>query len=266
VGALDELWAESLGAPVFVLTADQDWAPEWAMERFLSFIDEVGQPVHVFATNPSPALDRGPSSLLTLGVHPNFLPGSSHGSTPEEVIETCRSLVPDARTVRSHAHAESSHILDLLIQAGFDTDSNLSLFLQPGVVPLIHSTGILRLPVFLDDDSLLLWDRDGGLDLEPTKRALATPGLKILNFHPLLFAINCPSGEYYRARRDELYGSDGPFEPFEGRGIATVLEELIEWLRAGDRKISPFPDVAKSAWGAVQALDDSALYGWGTKG
>jgi hypothetical protein len=263
--ALHERWGERFRDPVFALTADQDWAPEWTIERFVDFLQAADVPVHAFVTNTSDALKGAQRHRVTFGAHPNFLPGSTHGSTPEEVIDTCRSLVPDARTVRSHVHAENSHILEMLIDAGFDADSNLSLFLQPGIVPLIHSTGMLRLPVFLDDDSLLLWDRSETLDLAPAKRALGTPGLKILNFHPALFAINCPSAEYYRAHRDQLYGTTAPIQAFDGRGLATVLEELIEWLRANGHTISPFPELVRDCWRDLDALEEGSLYGWGGK-
>lgn len=261
---MDRLWGDRFSDPVFALTADQDWAPKWAMDRFLAFVEETGVPVHVFVTNPSDALERASARPgVTLGAHPNFLPGSTHGNTAEEVIATCRDLVPDAKTFRTHAYAEDSYTLDLLRSAGFRTDSNLCLFLQPGIVPLIHATGLLRLPVFLDDDSLLLWDRDGDLDLDPMGAALSSPGLKILNFHPVLFAINCPSGEYYRERRDVVYapGSE-PQAPFEGRGVATVLTELVERIREGDHALSSFTEVAEGAWSDLRASTRPALYGW----
>jgi hypothetical protein len=264
---VDELWGDSFAEPVFVLTSDQDWAPEWAMERFLTYIEKTDVPVHVFATSPSPALARAPAALpVTLGAHPNFAPASSQGSTPHEVIETCRSLVPEAKTFRSHAYWEDSYTLDLLLEAGFETDSNLCLFLQPRIVPLVHATGLLRLPVFLDDDSLLLWDRDGGLRLDPVFAALATPGLKILNFHPVLFALNCPSVEHYQARRDTVYapGSEA-YEPFEGRGTATVLEELIARIRDTGGRLVPFPAIADRAWRDLRAIANPALYGWGKR-
>ena len=262
---MDPLWSDTFAEPVFVLTADQDWAPEWAMERFLAFAEANELPVHVFVTNRSPALEaasRGPH--VTLGAHPNFLSGSSHGSTPEEVVATCRDLVPEASTFRTHTYAESAHTLDLLRKAGFETDSNLCLFLQPGIVPLIHATGLLRLPVFLDDDSLLLWDRDGGLDLGPMTGALAAPGLKVLNFHPILFAINCPSSSYYHEHRDALYGPEQATpEPFGGRGLLRVFEELIIRARSEGGRLSSFPDVAERAWASLRARGSRELYGWG---
>lgn len=263
---MDELWGDRFRSPVFVLTADQDWAPEWAMERFLAFVDEAEVPVHVFVTNRSPALDGASGDPgVTLGAHPNFLPGSTHGETSEEVISTCRTLVPGATSFRSHAYAEDAYTHALLREAGFETDSNVCLFLQPGIVPLIHAMGFLRLPVFLDDDSLLLWDRDGELDLDPMAPALAAPGLKILNFHPVLFAINCPSAKHYRTHRDSLYAAGSEVQaPYRGRGTATVLSELIERIRASDSPLTSFEDVSERAWAALRGGEIPQPYGWGS--
>ena len=266
-GTIEELWAERFAEPVFALTADQDWAPEWAIERFLAYVREERVPVHVFTTNPSAALGetRGDGGV-TLGAHPNFGPGSTQGSTPEKVIATCRSLVPDARTFRSHSYAEDAKTLSLLLDAGFETDSNLCLFLQPNVVPLLHATGLLRLPVFLDDDSLLLWDSGGELDLEPMRTALATPGLKILNFHPTLFALNAPSAAHYEASRASIYGTPAAeVAPYEGRGIADVLREVIETIRSAGHALRSFEEIADEAWRDLRALPDPALYGWAAR-
>lgn len=265
MGEVDQLWGDRYSSPVFVLTADQDWAPEWAMERFLGFIDEADVPAHLFVTSYSASLERARGNpRVTLGAHPNFLPGSSQGETAEEVISTCRRLVPDASSFRSHAYAEDAYTLELLREAGFETDSNLCLFLQPGIVPLVHANGLLRFPVFLDDDSLLLWDRDGDLGPEAMASALASPGLKILNFHPVLFALNCPSLEHYRAHRGLVYAPGSkPVAPFEGRGTATVLAELIEAIRATGSSLSSFEKVSEQAWGVLRAGRIPHLYGWG---
>jgi hypothetical protein len=262
---VDPLWRDNFAKPRFVLTADQDWAPEWAMERFLAFAEAEGVPIHLFVTNPSTAVEAASrESRVTLGAHPNFLPESTHGSAPEEVVRRMRELVPEADTFRSHTYAESAHSLDLMRQAGFCTDSNLCLFLQPEIVPLIHATGLLRLPVFLDDDSLLLWDSEGRLDVAPMEESLTSPGLKILNFHPLLFAINSPTAQYYREHRAQLYSPGAvPAEPFEGRGVADVLKELIATARRDGGRLSSFPEVAASAWDAIGARRDGVLYGWG---
>ena len=256
------LWDEGFDEPVFAFTADQDWAPEWVMSRFLEQIEAHELPVHVFVTNESGALeDRGGPSL-TLGAHPNFLPGSSHGSTPEEVVSRCRSLVPGATTFRSHAYAESTEIIGLMREAGFSSDSNLCLFLQPAVVPLVHASGILRFPVFLDDDSLLWWG-GGSLDLDPMADVLASPGLKILNFHPTHVALNSPSVEHYRENKQTVYGSGGgEVEAFDGRGVASLLADLVQRIRSNGHHLASFAEIADDAWKQVASSTDPALYAW----
>src|SRR5271156_5608910 len=70
-----------LEKPMFAFTADQDWAPEWAAEIFLEELRRFRIPLHIFRTNPSAAFDRAVrDGEAEQGWHPNFLPGSSHGS------------------------------------------------------------------------------------------------------------------------------------------------------------------------------------------
>ena len=63
---------------MFALTGDQDWTPDWALEATLDLAAAHGVPFHLFVTNHSPLLSH-PS--VTLGIHPNFLEGSTHGAT-----------------------------------------------------------------------------------------------------------------------------------------------------------------------------------------
>ena len=51
-------WASFLEGPLFAFTADQDWAPEWAIEMFLDELRRFRIPLHVFRTNPSVAETR----------------------------------------------------------------------------------------------------------------------------------------------------------------------------------------------------------------
>ena len=103
------VWEDLSSEPLVAVTADQDWAPEWAMAELIRFARAEAVPLHVFVTNPSPALERAAASgEVTLGIHPNFRPGSSHGDDPEDVIAHCRALVPSATTFRTHSFYENS--------------------------------------------------------------------------------------------------------------------------------------------------------------
>ncbi len=246
--------------PVIVLTGDQDWCPDWALAATLALVKARGVPFHLFVTNPSTLLGVCTQGLLSLGIHPNFLEGSTHGSSAVEVIDACRSLVPAATSFRCHAYHENSHILATLRERGFTTDSNLLTFLQPSLTPLIHGTGLLRLPVFFEDDVFIA--RAGPeLDLALAVEMLLTPGLKILDFHPAHVAQNTPSMEFYESRRGAFYGDAGARERFPGRGAAVVLEELIDAVLAADLSFTTYEAVATLAHEALRSAFPKGLYG-----
>lgn len=256
-------FVEFLDKPIFVLTSDHDWAPDWALSAMLEILETHAVPLHLFVTNKSEVL-RTKRSNITLGIHPNFLPGSTQGDSTRAIIDFCRTLVPAANTFRSHSISENNHTLLDLARHGFIADSNLVTFLQPGLTPIIHGTGLLRFPVFFEDDVFLWWATP---ELQPTTLTslLFTPGLKILNFHPSLVAINAPSVEYFNARRPMLFApskSRRQIDSHEGRGVATLLVELINMVRAGGFDFTPFPQLIAAAQASLGHAFPGGLYRW----
>ena len=218
----------------FALTADQDWAPSWASAQLLAAAAALDMPLHVFRTNPCPVLDGAfARGEITQGWHPNFLPGSSHGQTPDEVVAYCRAHFPSLRTARAHCFMEHSMAWDALAAAGIVADSQLPTYFQSDLVPLLHASGIWRLPVYFEDDIFFRAFPDV-LDLRRIERTLLSPGLKILNFHPTFVAANVPSPEHYAGMRDRWFspGADHAAMVHPGRGSRTVLEELAGIVRA----------------------------------
>ncbi len=255
------MWEELADAPMFVLTGDQDWAPTWTVERELRTAAEVGSAVHLFATNDDP-LVREPPPGLTLGIHPNFLPGSSHGDSAEAVVKHCRELVPGSTTCRTHGFAESTYWLAALGRHGIRADSNTCLMLQPGIVPLMHASGLLRFPVFLEDDVLMHWA--GGVPpLDAVAEHLFTPGLKILNFHPAHVGINSRSVAHYQAVRRSL--SDGAGEAtfaHRERGIADLLHDVLAEIARRGHPMLSFPELQRRAERLVEARYPDGILGW----
>ena len=251
--------------PVFLLTSDQDWAPDWAVDVLLADTLGRGVPLHLFLTNASPAVDAARNEAgLTTGIHPNFLPGSSHGSTPEDVIRHCMPLAPGARTFRCHSFFENTAVLGKLFAAGFRVDSNLGLFGQPGLVPLFHCTGLLRFPVFFEDD--VFYNLAGpALDLRPLEARLFSPGLKVINVHPSLIGLNAPSQAFYDGQRAQIYGAGGRPSVHVGRGSRSVLRDLIDTVHAGGHRFESFEALAGEC--ARRALDPrgAGLYDWGVR-
>ena len=89
---------------MIAITFDMDWAPDWAIEDIVRYLVPREVKATFFVTNETPALNtlRRYPELFELGLHPNLFPGSSHGSSCQEVFESCRKIVPEAVSMRTH--------------------------------------------------------------------------------------------------------------------------------------------------------------------
>src|SRR5919201_5654175 len=161
----DALRAYHEDRPLFCFTTDIEWAPEWAIAETFTLADRHGVVLVPFVTHRSSMLERklGPA-LAGAGIHPNFLPGSTHGADPDAVLATMAAIAPNARAFRSHCFYDDTRTLRKLEQRGFTHDSNACAFLQPELVPMRTVTSILRFPVFWEDDvhsaQRLAWNLD----------------------------------------------------------------------------------------------------------
>jgi len=222
-------------APVFCFTTDVEWAPEWAIGDMLSFFHERALPLTPFITHSSALVSKyydQPGMRQRAGLHPNFLPNSSHGNTREEVINTMFGLWPHAVSYRSHWFYEDSRTALDLKQRGLLYDSNLCLFLQPNCVPLVHNSGLVRFPVFWEDD--VHFTKGIPFAFGPFREYFETPGLKVINLHPLIFALNVPTMEYYTAHKHINTNPDpevGRNARFIGAGARTFVEELADHVQ-----------------------------------
>jgi hypothetical protein len=231
------------GAPRFVLTLDIDWAPDFMIEAALATLRRHRLPATLFITHDSPLLSAlgarpGP---FELGVHPNFLPGSSHGDTPRQVLACVRRLLPDARSMRTHALHQSSPLLALAsAEFGLRTDASLLLpgarHLAPHAVHYDHdATPLVRVPSCFEDDEHACRP---GTAWRLSELRLRTPGLKVMTFHPVLIYLNSANLRGYRALKQL-----GPLpsltrdhaEPLinrTGRGVGTLFEDVCHFLAA----------------------------------
>lgn len=225
----------SPGDPILCVTSDTDWASDYCIADMLSVLKQMQIRATVFATHKSEVLERfHTEGLVEIGIHPNFMPGSTHGSDRNAVINYVVTLYPEAKCFRSHRFADDSLLARELIRRGIRYDSNVCVFLQPDLVPLFHATGLIRFPVFWEDDAH--WDLTGS-DWDVCKYIphFLTPGLKILNIHPFFFAANIPSGDYYQTVRSHITSLDSNTAPrvrFAGEGTRTFVMQLLGRLHA----------------------------------
>ena len=234
-----------------LLTFDVDWAADFMIDAIAGRLIECGVRSTWHVTHASPAIDRlrERPDLFELGIHPNFLPGSSHGDTVAEVLATCMSLVPEATTMRSHALVQSSSILtQVLASTPIRCDSSLLLpqarYIEPVGFP--HAEGpLVRVPYFWEDDVEMMrdcpqWTLDA--DDEPET------GLRVYDFHPVHVYLNAADMGPYQALRARGPMTDAPealardlVQP--GAGPGSLFSEIAEHLAAtGSRTLSDVAD------------------------
>ena len=194
-----------LDRPVHIITLDMDWAPDWMLEDCLRRLVDAEVAATWFVTHDTPVLEEiaKRNDLFEAGIHPNCLQGSSHGSTDEEVLSHICSLLPEARSMRTHGLYQSTSFLELAAAGGIERDVSLFLpwaaRLEPHVLPISGNT-MLRFPYFWEDDVAVEtpgapWDLD-----DP---AFHGPGLKIFDFHPVHVALNTGSMAVYTELKRE---------------------------------------------------------------
>ncbi len=220
------------------LTFDLDWAPAWATAWLGDLIGQHGLRGTFFVTLACEALSGlRRSGAAELGWHPNFLPGSSHGSTVDEVLDSMVALVPEAAGARAHTLMRGTPLLLAYRARGLSYDAA---DLHDGVAnlaPFVSWTGLTRLPIWFEDDVHL----QRGLPMRLASLDLERPGLKIANFHPVLVALNAADLEGYGRLKADLGRRGVPlteasvedFAPFVERqrpGARDLLRSLAAHL------------------------------------
>ncbi|MCC7052650.1 MAG: hypothetical protein IT355_05245 [Gemmatimonadaceae bacterium] len=237
-----------------LITLDVDWAPDHVIDAVAGQLAAAGVRATWFITHASPAVERlrERGDLFELGIHPNFMPGSTHGATVDAVLAHCLALVPEARVMRTHGLVSSSRLLDeVLARSEIRIDSSLLLRRHPnlGVVEQPFPHGVLaRVPIWWEDDVEQLavdplWDVS----------APGGGGLRVLNFHPVHVALNGATAAPYAALKAAWpVLADAPAEAFTrhratGDGPATAFTRALATLQAaaGGRTLGMLvPDTA----------------------
>src|SRR5262249_37706669 len=242
---LDE-WANWSGLSRLHITFDVDWAPDYMLRNLLELLDkqpEIG--CTFFATHNTELLHRvAREGRHEVGWHPNLSPGSSQGSGTEEVLASLARWYPDAVGCRFHVLGFSYRDLMKLASVGLRYDVSRLSYNVSHLQPAFHrDLDLTLLPYFWDDG--ICENAGDEVSLESIK--LESPGVKILNFHPMNVYINGPNAE----ARLKFMSEVGPLlscpEPVAqnhrvsgATGAQRVLEGLLEKVRR-ERLISQPP-------------------------
>lgn len=188
-----------------VITLDIDWAPDYAIDFAASLLIEAQVRATWFVTHNSPAVERlrDHPHLFELGIHPNFLPGTTHGKTESEILSHCMSIVPQASVVRTHGLVQTSNLLEKIIdETPISVDVSLFLphatALEPVVYYWENGKRLVRLPYMWEDDFEMVrpdsvWDLGRMID--------SGKGLMVMDFHPIHVFLNSVKLATYRSVR-----------------------------------------------------------------
>jgi hypothetical protein len=228
-----------------VLTFDVDWAPDFAIDFVAEQLLDRRLKATWFITHQSPALERlrEHPELFELGIHPNFLPGSTHGPTPGEVLRYCMKLVPEATSLRTHGLYQSTPLLDeVLSNTPITRDVSLFLphasLLQPVQYDWKGRT-LLRIPYYWEDDL----EMERGSPCWRLADLKTGQGLKVFDFHPIHVYLNSATMRSYTEVKqiapglDQVAQSDASGYIFDGEGTRTMFMEVIDHLAATGRSL-----------------------------
>jgi hypothetical protein len=188
-----------------LITLDIDWAPDFIVDEVASVLVDANVKATWFVTHASPAIDRLKSrpNLFELGIHPNFLPESTHGNTMEEVLRACMEMQPHATSMRAHSLVQSTEVLASVLEVT-PIWVDVSLFLPHAkyATPVEYwwqGKRLLRIPFVWEDDvegmrPQPLWS--------PTPFVHCAGPLSVMNFHPIHLHLNDSSMTSYRILKE----------------------------------------------------------------
>lgn len=178
-----------------VLTFDVDWVPDFVIDFVIEQLIEKNIRSTWFVTHDSPSIRKiiEMKDLFEIGLHPNFLPTSTHGKNEDEVMNYFSKFIPNTKLIRTHALFQSTVLLRNLIQ-NYKIEIDVSLLLphtvnlEPHYVYLGENLPkLIRVPYFWEDD-IEMYNPKKSWNLDPTWFNLK--GLKIFDFHPIHIYLN----------------------------------------------------------------------------
>jgi hypothetical protein len=228
-----------------ILTADVDWAPDFAVEKVIDLVAQYGHKITIFATHQSDLLRQVPD-LVEVGLHPDFT--MRHNKLPfDELMLRMKGWYPDAVGMRSHCDFFGNNIANLAVANGLIYDVSVFEWNTPLCQGHIDYNRMVRFPYFWEDG--IHMDMNFPLMWEYIR--LATPGLKIMNVHPILIYLNCETDddrrEVVRHYKDLTRVRRSDIDPYirRQRGIRDLWVELLENLTATGVRTHLLGDVAR---------------------
>lgn len=198
---LKQLWRDDPLLPYYntdgltdvVLTCDIDWAPEYAIEYVMDLVSKYGCKMTMFTTHRSSLLLNAPD-FIEVALHPDFTRTPNLNGFSEKMTQL-KDIYPDAVGTRSHRNFFGQNIADIAKKCELKYDASVFLWNQPLCQSHTDYNGMTR-HTYMWEDGIHL---DMGFDFDWSKISLHTPGMKIINVHPILIYLNSISDNHRRS-------------------------------------------------------------------
>lgn len=231
--------------PRFIVTLDTDWAPDYALITARDLLVQYGVKATWFITHWSPAIEslKQYPELFELGLHPNFLAQSSHGSTPEEVWKYIKNIVPEAVSIRTHGLYQTTQYYIQAIENNLRFDLSTFLPHHPCPIPTWFKWGngkILRIP-FVWEDDIAFEDPTNQWSLNYLPHTKTCPA--ILNFHPIHIFLNSSDSKIYRELKKNIFNNECQSEILVNKnqpGVKSLFTEVLKSLSENSIKVCEY--------------------------
>ena len=216
------------------LSVDVEWAHADVLADLVRLLDEHRVRATFFCTHA--LIEVGAHER---GLHPNFrrngdtlraLPdGLNDRDVYRHAVRATKEFCPGAIGVRAHSLHYDTQLTEIYSAEGLQYDSSYCASLVENLRPFRKEHNLLEIPIYYMDH-LDLMDQATGFTVSGLQ--LQRPGLKVFDFHPNLVFINAHTCAHYEHSKS-FYGDPERLlaARHPGRGIRTLLLELLAWLR-----------------------------------
>lgn len=220
------------------LTFDIDWAPDFAIQKVVSILEEHNVPGTFFLTHNSTFIESLKNHpLIELGIHPNFLPDSSHGQNIDEILIYVLNLCTNATAMRTHGLYQYSRLYFHILKKYPQIRHDFSLYIPENPYIKIFNfedddgNYITRIPYQWEDDMFFYVNKEY---LQPKPILFEYASYQIFNFHPIHVYLNSKSSLLYNNLKtrspsplSRIQEYDAKSYIYEGFGACSQLQNIL---------------------------------------
>lgn len=213
------------------LSFDIDWCSDEVLADTHALCSNAGVRQTYFVTHDTDYLDvLAKDPLVSLGIHPNFLPllKSEKNFSIEAELDRLKNICPGSKVARSHGVVQGGLILKAFSEIGITHDSNDMIPMGAGLEIRPYETmyGITKVPFSWADEHEWAFGRD-----TPFSLILKLEKFLVFDFHPIHVFLNTESAERYEGTRNLHHKPKELINyRFGGRGTRSRLLELLSQI------------------------------------